>query len=82
MHGIRSCREEFRAEVRELLEACDTTARAFGERAQMLGEAGEQVAGMAAATAELHEEHSHGFEAIRQTLDRVRETFSRFSFLG
>lgn len=79
--ALAACREDFQAEIADLLQACDAAGRALAEAAESLGEGTREVAGMAAAVTTLHDEHTRGFEGLRETLDHVRETFGRFSFL-
>lgn len=52
------------------------------EAFETVTEGTSEVLQMGAATAERHDQHTRGFDDIRETLDHVRETFGRFSFLG
>jgi chromosome segregation ATPase len=79
--ALAECRQQFEAEIDDLLEACGQTARAVAEAAESLREGAQEVGGRTSIAAELHDEHARGFDGIRETLDHVRETFGRFSFL-
>jgi hypothetical protein len=79
--ALETCRAEFDAELRELVEACEATARALEELTGDLVEGGREVSRHETATGEAHEEAEEGFNEIRETLDHIKETFGRFSFL-
>jgi chromosome segregation ATPase len=80
--ALDACREQFESEIEELLEACATAMGVIDEAFETVTEGTSEVLRMGNATAELHDEHTRGFDGIRETLDHVRETFGRFSFLG
>jgi hypothetical protein len=79
--ALESCKADFEAELRDLVEACETAARALDELTGDLQDGAREIERHEKATGQAHEEHEEGLGEVKETLDRIKQTFGRFSFL-